>query len=221
MKMKDLLDIDPSVLCISAWNDNGFNKYAHDPYRFQRSEFFPGLGWMIKREVWDEVKTSWPKTFWDEHFRNPTTSKGRSCIYPEISRVENFGMIGVSVGKFYLNYVHPIKRNTQKVNYENVKIGHLIQENYEASFFEQFKKAIPITLSDYEAIPSFEGHLSYKIQYTSRFTYQKLCIKFGITHSTRYHIPRTSYHKITFLNLETHSVFLYPSSDTIELDEGT
>ena len=25
-----------------------------------RSDFFPGLGWMLKREVWQELSPKWP-----------------------------------------------------------------------------------------------------------------------------------------------------------------
>ena len=44
-----LVDRDPSVLAASAWNDNGVRGYVRDPEALYRSDFFPGLGWMISR----------------------------------------------------------------------------------------------------------------------------------------------------------------------------
>ncbi|KII61272.1 Alpha-1,3-mannosyl-glycoprotein 2-beta-N-acetylglucosaminyltransferase [Thelohanellus kitauei] len=219
MKMKDLLDIDETVLCISAWNDNGYHKYAHDTYTFQRTEFFPGYGWMITKKLWDEIKNGWPDRYWDEYFRNPLISKGRSCVYPEVSRTENIGKFGTSGTDFYLKYILPIKRNTQKLNYDEIQIENLTIEKYTASFIELYQKAIPVNITHYDAILTFANHSYYKIEFKGRESYQELCNKFDITYSTRYHIPRTSYHKITLLNLGTHKVFLYPSSDSLELDE--
>ena len=46
-----LLEKDPTLYCVSAWNDNGkpslIDKNAHD--LLYRSDFFPGLGWMLTR----------------------------------------------------------------------------------------------------------------------------------------------------------------------------
>ena len=39
-----LLDQDESLLCVSAYNDNGQGQYAGDPRAVHRSDFFPGLG---------------------------------------------------------------------------------------------------------------------------------------------------------------------------------
>jgi hypothetical protein len=46
-----LLDADDSLLAASAWNDNGVEGYVHDSEALYRSDFFPGLGWMISRCV--------------------------------------------------------------------------------------------------------------------------------------------------------------------------
>jgi alpha-1,3-mannosyl-glycoprotein beta-1,2-N-acetylglucosaminyltransferase len=37
----DLLEADPSLLCISAWNDNGLEGFVTDSTAFYRSDFFP------------------------------------------------------------------------------------------------------------------------------------------------------------------------------------
>ncbi len=45
---------DPSVFCISSWNDYGQDTLDHSPTRLFRTDYFPGLGWMLKRELWTE-----------------------------------------------------------------------------------------------------------------------------------------------------------------------
>lgn len=48
---RPLLDVDKTLYCISAWNDNG-KAYLIDrkqPELLYRSDFFPGLGWMMTK----------------------------------------------------------------------------------------------------------------------------------------------------------------------------
>jgi alpha-1,3-mannosyl-glycoprotein beta-1,2-N-acetylglucosaminyltransferase len=37
-----VLRSDPTLMCVSAWNDNGKGDVASDPSAFYRSDFFPG-----------------------------------------------------------------------------------------------------------------------------------------------------------------------------------
>lgn len=80
-----LLDSDPTLLAASAYNDNGkkgeectsqclefhslamLNSVSYvppglvgDTRRLTRSDFFPGLGWMITRTIWEEMRPKWP-----------------------------------------------------------------------------------------------------------------------------------------------------------------
>lgn len=48
-----LLSSDPTLYCVSSWNDHGQDRYVKDPLRLYRSDFFPGLGWMMARGTWD------------------------------------------------------------------------------------------------------------------------------------------------------------------------
>ncbi|VDM99272.1 unnamed protein product [Thelazia callipaeda] len=48
---RHLLDLDETLYCVSAWNDNG-KSYLIDMKQREllyRSDFFPGLGWMMTR----------------------------------------------------------------------------------------------------------------------------------------------------------------------------
>lgn len=58
------LDADPSLLCVSSWNDHGQKQFVRDPRTAYRSDFFPGLGWMLRRQVWEELRDKWPAAYW-------------------------------------------------------------------------------------------------------------------------------------------------------------
>ena len=56
-----LLELDPTLLCVSAFNDNGQGAYAGEPSALHRSDFFPGLGWLLTRQLWSELEPKWPE----------------------------------------------------------------------------------------------------------------------------------------------------------------
>lgn len=60
----DLLKNDPTLWCVSAWNDNGKANLIDGSHAelLYRSDFFPGLGWMITKSLWDELEPKWPNS---------------------------------------------------------------------------------------------------------------------------------------------------------------
>jgi hypothetical protein len=46
---------------VSSWNDNGLRRFAWDNQKMFRTSYFPGLGWMLRKELWDELGPKWPK----------------------------------------------------------------------------------------------------------------------------------------------------------------
>ncbi|XP_029369269.1 alpha-1,3-mannosyl-glycoprotein 2-beta-N-acetylglucosaminyltransferase b isoform X2 [Echeneis naucrates] len=75
-----ILRSDPTLWCVSAWNDNGRDALV-DPYKadlLYRTDFFPGLGWMLLKDAWDELEPKWPLAFWDDWMRQPEQRKDRS-----------------------------------------------------------------------------------------------------------------------------------------------
>ena len=112
-----LLERDPSVWCVSTWNDNGMAKLAKDPKRLFRTSYFPGLGWMMRRELWEEIGPRWPKEHWDHWMRLNTTSMGRECVIPEVNRNYNIGEVGANMKRD--TYVKYLKH--MSLNHVNVK----------------------------------------------------------------------------------------------------
>ncbi len=52
-----VLRSDPSLWCVSAWNDNGKRGIIDEtkPELLYRTDFFGGLGWMMTKELWTQV----------------------------------------------------------------------------------------------------------------------------------------------------------------------
>eukprot|EP00927_Polykrikos_kofoidii_P083596 TRINITY_DN8605_c1_g1_i1.p1 TRINITY_DN8605_c1_g1~~TRINITY_DN8605_c1_g1_i1.p1 ORF type:complete len:771 (+),score=92.56 TRINITY_DN8605_c1_g1_i1:83-2314(+) len=95
-----LLEKDPSLFCVSGWNDNGFKGIVSDEKRLFRSDYFPGLGWMIKRDTWELLRNKWPRnptTGWDHWLRHGSGLRPRECILPEVPRTHHFGTEGTNV----------------------------------------------------------------------------------------------------------------------------
>lgn len=80
-----LLLVDSSLMCVSAWNDNGMKSLIDttrngimQPFKvfsphcyvipldlLYRSDFFPGLGWMLTSDLWHELKPKWPSRLYN------------------------------------------------------------------------------------------------------------------------------------------------------------
>lgn len=88
-----LLDqVDGNLLSISAFNDNGKQEHVKDATRVLRSDFFPGLGWMMNRKLWDtELSSKWPAAYWDDWLREPQQRRGRHILRPEVSHLSARG----------------------------------------------------------------------------------------------------------------------------------
>lgn len=80
-----ILDVDDSAFVVSAWNDNGFHNKVMEPYAIRRTEFFPGLGWILPRKLYKgELEAKWPHEHWDHWLRSPATHRNRESIYPQV-----------------------------------------------------------------------------------------------------------------------------------------
>lgn len=83
-----ILQFDSTAFVLSAWSDNGFLDKIHDPYELRRTDYFPGLGWLLTRRLYEEeLEGKWPNSHWDHWLRAPETSKGRDIIYPQVGGV--------------------------------------------------------------------------------------------------------------------------------------
>lgn len=90
-----LLDYDKTLWIVSAWNDNGFAHIVLDAKRLLRTDFMPGLGWLMPRRLWThELRAKWPSLHWDHWMRDAKQHLGREVLYPEVPRVFHNGTTG-------------------------------------------------------------------------------------------------------------------------------
>ena len=89
---------DASLWCVSAWHDNGLSGLVREPKKVLRTEYFPGLGWLLSRKLYkEELEEKWPNEHWDHWMRSETvfkTSRGRECVVPEVPRTFHNGNVG-------------------------------------------------------------------------------------------------------------------------------
>jgi alpha-1,3-mannosyl-glycoprotein beta-1,2-N-acetylglucosaminyltransferase len=148
---------DPSLWTASAYNDNGRPERVEDSGEVLRSDFFPGLGWLMTRELWTELGPRWPQGYWDDWMREPPQRMGRACLRPEVSRTWTFGEEGVSVGQYYKQYLKPNKLNDVPTDFfplsrgwadspvaaarEAVDLAPLLKAAYDSTFLSAVRGA--------------------------------------------------------------------------------
>lgn len=133
--VEPLLDEDRTLLAASAWSDIGQAAFvspdappavaAAGVARVHRSDFFPGLGWMLTRHAWEELGPKWPAGFWDDWLREPAQRGGRAFLRPEISRSYTFGQEGVSQAQFFAQYLGNIRLNDRRVDWAAADLRYL------------------------------------------------------------------------------------------------
>ncbi|KAJ7985387.1 hypothetical protein DPEC_G00351530 [Dallia pectoralis] len=206
-----LLKSDPSLWCVSAWNDNGRDGYVDPgkPDLLYRTDFFPGLGWMLLKELWEELEPKWPGAFWDDWMRQPEQRRERSCIRPEISRTLTFGRKGVSLGQFYDKYLRYIKLNSEFVPFSKLDLSYLNEDKYKEIFDKQ---VYSVPLVRYEDIQQgqLKGAGPFRVQYSSKEGFKVLAKNFGVMEDLKSGVPRTGYRGVVSFLLKGKRIYLAP-----------
>uniref|UniRef100_A0A646QI39 Alpha-1,3-mannosyl-glycoprotein 2-beta-N-acetylglucosaminyltransferase n=1 Tax=Hemiscolopendra marginata TaxID=943146 RepID=A0A646QI39_9MYRI len=208
-----LLKSDPTLWCVSAWNDNGKESLvADEPELLYRTDFFPGLGWMLTRNLWQELQNKWPKAYWDDWMRQPEQRKDRACIRPEISRTKTFGKIGVSNGLFYEKHLKYIKLNDVKVPFTQRDVTYLKKDNYDVQFVKQVYDSPSVS---WEQLKSGQvAHAgSVRVTYNSKETFKKLTKVFGLMDDLKSGVPRAGYRGVISFMFKERRVYLAPPPD--------
>ncbi|XP_026173571.1 alpha-1,3-mannosyl-glycoprotein 2-beta-N-acetylglucosaminyltransferase a [Mastacembelus armatus] len=206
-----LLKADPSLWCASAWNDNGRDGYV-DPGKanlLYRTDFFPGLGWMLLREVWEELEPKWPASFWDDWMRQPEQRRNRACIRPEISRTLTFGRQGVSLGQFFDKYLRYIKLNTEFVPFTKLDLSYLKEETYRKDFDKEVYSAPVVTYEDINK-GKLKGPGPFRLQYSNKESFKVLARNLGIMDDLKSGVPRTGYRGVVSFLSRGRRIYLAP-----------
>ncbi|KAF2069244.1 hypothetical protein CYY_009436 [Polysphondylium violaceum] len=207
--MKPLLDSDPSLFCVSAWNDNAkVYLTMNNNLNFLRTDFFPGLGWMLNVNFWNEIKSNWPENYWDDYLRERRVVQGRQCIMPLVPRVSNIGFIGASDPLVYELFLKDITVVDKVVDYKDYDINQLKELPYRDTMKSIVEKAK--TVQRYEIEMFNYKNSTLKILYTTQYDYQGYARIFGLMQDLREEVPRGSYKKIVPIYLNSNLVFLVP-----------
>nr|XP_015805169.2 alpha-1,3-mannosyl-glycoprotein 2-beta-N-acetylglucosaminyltransferase a [Nothobranchius furzeri]XP_015805170.2 alpha-1,3-mannosyl-glycoprotein 2-beta-N-acetylglucosaminyltransferase a [Nothobranchius furzeri] len=214
-----LLKSDPNLWCVSAWNDNGRDGFV-DPGKAEllyRTDFFPGLGWMILRELWEELEPKWPSAFWDDWMRHPEQRRNRACIRPEISRTLTFGRQGVSLGQFYDKYLRYIKLNTEFVPFTKLDLSYLGEQVYREHFEKEVYGAPVVSYEDVKQ-GQLTGSGPFRLQYSSKDSFKVLAKNLGIMDDLKSGVPRTGYRGVVSFFSRGRRIYLAPPPGWTQYD---
>ncbi|OZC09291.1 GNT-I family protein [Onchocerca flexuosa] len=228
--LKPILLADKTIWCISAWNDNGGANITDRKHgeKLYRTDFFPGLGWMLTAELWNELSSNWPKMYWDDWMRRQDIRKERVCIRPEVSRTShNNNLAGKgSSGGLYKKYLASIRLPEVAVDFSKLDFSYLIKSNYDSLLSQKLSRAVVLSVDEF-LDGTFSGSGPFFIAYKTPREYRRLGKSIGLMLDIRSGMPRTAYYGIvTFmyssqrfyaapekLNFSVHNFGLQPSSD--------
>ncbi|CAK9880883.1 unnamed protein product [Sphagnum jensenii] len=212
-----LLDNDRTLLAVSAWNDNGQTQFVHDSEVLYRSDFFPGLGWMLTKAVWDELAPHWCHTYWDDWLRLNSTRKGRHFIRPEICRTYNYGEQGSSFGQFYKQYLEPIKLNDILVDWVSKDLSFLREEQFDREFGDLVAKAKLVNAMEaLQQVKSTESE-DVRMEYHTHLDFGHLARQFGVFQEWKDGIPRTSYKGVVVFRWKGPKRVFFVRDDSLQL----
>jgi len=209
-KIGELLSIDKTIFCISAWNDNGQRQYVYDSKQLYRTDIFPGLGWMLTKDIWDEFKNIWPLAFWDDWLREIKQRKNRTCIRPEINRVYTFGEQGSSKGQFYNKYLKSILLNDDDIDWSKQDTTYILSNNYDNYILNLIKLCTKITITQLINIKQQTLPLEYCIEYNDLNQLTLYYKKIGLMTDHKDGLPRASYKGIVIIRYKHHKILFLP-----------
>jgi alpha-1,3-mannosyl-glycoprotein beta-1,2-N-acetylglucosaminyltransferase len=209
-----ILDQDSSLLAVSAYNDNGHQ--VKDTHRILRSDFFPGLGWMMTRKLWkEELESKWPPAYWDDWLREPAQRKNRHVLRPEVSRTFHFGDKGGTSRNQFGSILSRVRLNRDAVDWTQQDLSYL----HEQPFDEQYGKllataSLATTIKD--AIDRVKTS-NIRVEYTSLDEFKRYAEDLDIMKDEKAGIPRTAYKGVIEVRpYDEHILFLTPVTAKLE-----
>jgi alpha-1,3-mannosyl-glycoprotein beta-1,2-N-acetylglucosaminyltransferase len=211
--MAPILDIDPTLLAVSAFNDNGYEGKVLQPDRVLRSDFFPGLGWMMTRKLWEEeLQHKWPQGYWDDWLREPAQRQNRHILRPEISRTFHFGVKGGASMNQFGSRLSSILLNRTPVDWKHTRqelFGSLEVHQYNAKYAALLQAAKLETSTDNALQVVMQRDA--RIEYQSFKEFQRLARALKLMDDEKAGIPRTAYKGIVETRPHgNHILFLTP-----------
>lgn len=218
-----ILDGDPTLLAVSAFNDNGLQGRVADATRVLRSDFFPGLGWMMTRRLWkEELSLKWPRGYWDDWLREPDQRLGRHILRPEISRTYHFGTQGGASSNQFGGTLSKVQLNTEAVDWSSFQsdgdiFGHsLLKDVFDRQYWSMLLAAKQVE-SVVEAEDSIRnGNSDVRLEYGDLSDFAGLAGQLGLMTDEKAGVPRTAYKGVVETRLDgKHFLFLTPRMEDL------
>lgn len=210
--VSSMVDSDTSLLCASAWNDNGQEGKVRDETALVRSDFFPGLGWMVPKRIWNELGPRWPAAYWDDWLREPAQRQNRHTIRPEVCRTLHFGVHGVSNSQFN-EYLQSIRLSTANVRFTQIDLSYLVLGTWDAAYLERVRTSVLATRQSFDTQVK-QGATELRIAYGSFGDYEQLARWAGVMADVKAGVPRGAYKGIVSTYLGGARLHLCPESFT-------
>lgn len=155
-----ILEADKSAFIISAWSDNGFKDKVKNPFSLHRTDYFPGLGWLLTRDLYEnELQKTWPRNHWDHWLRSDSVSKHRDIIYPQIPRSYHNGIKGTFMNLDTHNkYFRDIGYNTDS----SVQWGQATIETFKHTYKEAYDQRLILMMKRCKSVRDISEFLSFQ-----------------------------------------------------------
>jgi alpha-1,3-mannosyl-glycoprotein beta-1,2-N-acetylglucosaminyltransferase len=215
-----LLDHDSSLLAVSAFHDNGFAHNVRNASRILRSDFFPGLGWMMNRRLWvDELQSKWPGGYWDDWLREPAQRQDRAILRPEISRTYHFGTEGGTSSNQFGSHLSKILLNRETVDWSKAVDleAQLRPEVYDPAYWSMVQ-ASTLTYTIPDALEQAKKS-NARLQYTTIEQFKYLAHKLKLMADEKANVPRTAYKGIVETRPHGADNFLFLTPPLAELQK--
>eukprot|EP00747_Dinoflagellata_sp_TGD_P064221 gnl/TRDRNA2_/TRDRNA2_153805_c0_seq2.p1 gnl/TRDRNA2_/TRDRNA2_153805_c0~~gnl/TRDRNA2_/TRDRNA2_153805_c0_seq2.p1 ORF type:complete len:816 (+),score=142.21 gnl/TRDRNA2_/TRDRNA2_153805_c0_seq2:173-2449(+) len=171
-----LMKRDQSIWCVSAWNDIGFSSSFSDQCRLFRTTYFPGLGFLLPRYAWLQLREVWPVAptmGWDYWMRVAFRRFEKECVIPEVPRSRHAAKKGSSVthskqlllfASMALATIPSVCGLTQPCQ-QFGDISYLMLDNYERWVREAIAKSQIVSIQDIRSAAGLDSKALYVVPY--------------------------------------------------------
>lgn len=220
-----ILDADRTLLAASAWNDNGQEGRVNDPKRVVRSDFFPGLGWMLTMDMWHELQPKWPGGYWDDWLREPLQRKGRHILRPEICRTfHQVSAKGGTSNNQYGSFLRNIKLHQGEPIDFYAKRQQLADELALATYDAEFGRALQAAqlLHSVEELAHAQPGSTVRLEYSGledgpAASFPALARRLGIMDNIKAGVPRAAYRGVVDFWHQGVHILLSPDIAQVEV----
>jgi alpha-1,3-mannosyl-glycoprotein beta-1,2-N-acetylglucosaminyltransferase len=210
-----MVDRDTTLLGASAWNDNGLPELTQDARQLYRSDFFPGLGWLMPLRIWRELAPKWPVGYWDDWLREPQQRKDRHIVRPERCRTYHIGKVGTSNNQFG-TFLDRIELNAKFVPFTDMDLSYLEPHRWDREL-RMHLQTLPV-ISPEAIVDSAKGRVELsvpkggeaRVTYSDFAAFSRVAHLLGAMEDVKANVPRTAYKGVVSLWWHGRKIHLVP-----------